>query len=866
MVNLILNLIMRTKRYLLFQLFIVMLLGQSYAQRITVSAPSQVTTGENFRIAYTVNTQDVDDFKAGNIPSAIEVIAGPYTSSQSSIQMINGHTSSSSSITFTYTLYASKAGTYTISPAHASINGKTISSSPIKIIISGSPRPTVNGTPRMNNSNDEDEYIRSAGSAISGNDLFIKVSANKRKVHEQEPVLLTYKVYSLVELTQLNGKMPDLTGFHTQEIKLPVQKSFHLERINGKNYKCVTWSQYVMYPQMQGSLKIPSITFKGIVVQRNRAVDPLEAIFNGGSGYIEVNRDIIAPGLTIEVEPLPKRPSNFSGGVGSFNISAQLNKNEVKAGEPINVRVVVSGTGNLKLLKAPTVNFPKDFDKYDAKVTDKTKLTTNGIEGNIIYDYLAVPQNQGKYQIPSTDFTYYDVKSQSYKTIKTQAFTINVLPGNKSKGTVNNFEENKYNDINDIKEGNVKQSKNADFFFNSIQYWLIVASILLVASLLLFVLRRYFNLTADISKLKGSKANKIAFKRLRQAEKLMNQGKQNEFYDEVLHALWGYVSDKLTIPVEKLTRDNIVENLVQQNINEDTVNSFITALDECEFERYAPGDAKGNMNRTYELAFKAITSIETTMKSKKHRSFTFIVLMFFAFIPAMSYGVTKANADNEYKKGNYQQAIIDYKELIKTNKAAEIYYNLGNAYFRTDSITQAILAYERARLLSPGDKDIRFNLQFARSKTIDKIVDSNDMFFVIWYKSIVNLYSTDGWAYIAVASIALFTILFLTYLFSRNVRTRKICFMGFLIFLFIFLFSNLFAYTQMKNIENRNGAIIVLPSAPVKNSPVISNADAFILHEGTKVDIIDKSIKGWLEVKVADGREGWIQASSVEII
>ena len=260
------------------------------AQRLTVSAPSKVAAGENFRIAYTINTQDVDDFKAGNIPSAIEVIAGPYTSSQSSYQMTNGHTSSSSSVTYTYTLYATKNGTYTISPAKAMVHGKAIMSPAVKINVVGTAKPSASGAPKMHDYDNDEDAMRAAGSKISGSDLFIKVSASKKRVREQEPVLLSYKVYSLVELTQLNGKMPDLNGFHTQEVKLPTQKSFHMERLNGKNYKCVTWSQYVMYPQMSGELKIPSIKFDGIVVQRNRNVDPFEAIFNGGAGYVEVKR------------------------------------------------------------------------------------------------------------------------------------------------------------------------------------------------------------------------------------------------------------------------------------------------------------------------------------------------------------------------------------------------------------------------------------------------------------------------------------------------------------------------------------------------------------------------------------------------
>lgn len=286
------------KKYL-FILQLMMISMAVGAQSLTVNAPSRVQTGENFRLTYTVNTQDADNFRVGNVPEGLEIITGPYTSSQSSFQMVNGHTSSSSSITYTFIVCANKSGSYTIPAAHVRAGGKQIASHPVKITVHGQAEST-GGAPKMHEDNDNHQ-MRQAGSAITGNDLFIRVSANKKRVHEQEPVLLTYKVYTLVDLTTLEGKMPDLTGFHTQEVKLPQQKSFHVEEVNGRPYRCVTWSQYVMYPQMTGQLEIPSITFNGTVVQQNRAVDPFEAFFNGGSGYVEVKRSIKAPGLTIQV-------------------------------------------------------------------------------------------------------------------------------------------------------------------------------------------------------------------------------------------------------------------------------------------------------------------------------------------------------------------------------------------------------------------------------------------------------------------------------------------------------------------------------------------------------------------------------------
>ena len=841
-----------------------------FSQVIRVSTPSRVEAGENFRVSFKVTTQDVDDFRSGlHSTDVVEVIAGPYTSSESSFQMVNGHTSSSSSITYTYTLYAAKSGVYNIPAAHARVGGKQISSRPAKVTVVGSAQGRGNNSPKMHEDDNYQPHMKAAGSAISGRDLFIKVSANKKKVYEQEPILLTYKVYTLVDLTQLEGKMPELTGFHTQEIPLPQQKSFHIERVNGKPYRTVTWSQYVMYPQMTGKMEIPSITFKGIVVQQNRSVDPFEAFFNGGSGYVEVKRNIVAPSIKIDVLPLPHKPANFSGGVGKFNISAQLNKNELKAGDPLSLRIVVGGIGNLKLIKQPVVNFPKDWDKYDPKVTDKTKLTSNGLEGNMIYDILAVPRNQGHYTIPPVELTYYATSLNQYKTIKTQSFEIEVAKGDGSRSSVVDYSKDQPKDIKDIKKGEAELHSVDNFFFGSVGYLmsLLIPFAAFVALLVIFHKRAIDN--ADLVKMKGKKANKIATKRLRQANKLMLAGKTNEFYDEVLRALWGYVGDKLNMPAEKLSRENISEKLQSHNVDDNTISKFLSAIDDCEMMRFAPGDPEGNMNKTFESAMTAIMEIENVMKKKSNKAkasgFSF-VLMILMLMPLSVNAITKQNADDEYAKGNYQQAIKDYQEILKTGVSSEIYYNLGNAYYRTDNITQALLAYERALQLSPGDNDIRFNLQYARSKTIDKITPETEMFFVTWYNSLVNFTSVDRWANTAIVSIVMALLLILVFLFAPQMWARKSGFYGSAVFLLLFAFANLFAFQQKHELETKQGAIVIAPTVNVKKTPAASGTDVFVIHEGTRVDITDRGMKQWRGIKLADGREGWLKTSQIEEI
>ncbi|WP_338335724.1 BatD family protein [Marseilla massiliensis] len=838
------------------------------AQRLVADAPAEVAVGEQFRLTYTVNTQNVNGFRVGTIPAELEVLMGPSTSSQSSFQMVNGHTSSSSSITYTYIICANKAGTYSIPAAHISVGGKTIASNQLRIKVSGASRQGAQGQQGQGEGG-----LRPAGSRISGSDLFIKVSANKRRVHEQEPILLTYKVYTLVDLTSLKGNMPDLKGFHTQEVQLPQQKSYKIETVNGRPYRTVTWSQYVMFPQITGKLEIPSITFDGIVIQQNRDVDPFEAFFNGGSGYVEVKKKIKAPGLTIQVDPLPVRPAGFSGGVGSFTISAQLNKTDIKANNPVTLRVIVSGRGNLKLIKKPEVKFPKDFDTYDAKVTDKTKLTSNGVEGNMVYDFLAVPRNQGKYEIPPIEFVYYDTEANAYKNVKTQAFTLNVAKGSGSASvsdyTGDAADDQLNKDIRGIKAGDADVHDIGDFFFGSTAYWVAMCVLAAIFVSLFVVFRHRAIANANIDRMRGKKANKVATKRLKKANRLMLDGKASLFYDEVLRALWGYVGDKLSIPVEKLSRENISQRLAERSVGDETIALFIGALDECEFERYAPGDVKGNMSKTFEAAMTAIMRIEETMKKRKKSAAataTVLLLALMAWLPSDAGAITKANADSAYARQQYQQAIKDYEELLHDGVSAELYYNLGNAYYRTDNITRAVLNYERALLLSPGDGDIRFNLQMARSKTIDKITPESEMFFVTWYHALVNIMSVDGWARTALVSFALAIVLALAYLFSARIWVRKVGFFGGLAFIAVFILANLFAYQQRQELVNRTGAIIISSAVPVKSTPSKSGTDLFILHEGTKVEITDGTMRGWKEIRVADGKEGWIETSKIEII
>ena len=852
--------------------------GALSAQTFRASAPSQVQTGREFRLSFTVSTQQVSDFRAPQFPSAFDVLMGPSTSSQQSIQIINGRTTSSASITYTFILLPTKPGTYTIPAAHITADGKPLSSNTLKIEVSG------NAT-QGNSGGSHSSTNGSMGNRGGNGELFIKVSANKSTVVEQEPILLTYKVYSQVQLTQLNGKMPDLKGFHTQEIPLPAQKSFKVEQLGGKTYKTVTWSQYVMFPQVTGKLTIPSIPFTGTVIQVNRNIDPFEAFFNGGSGYVETQRKIVAPSLSVQVQPLPAKPADFSLGVGTFTMKVSLDKSQVKANDPVKLSVQIQGVGNMKLLKQPVVQAPADFDHYDAKVTDKTHLSAAGVQGTITYDFLMVPRHPGNFTIPPVTFTYFDTSKREYVTLKSDSFALQVAQGKggKAYAPVASSQEDLRllaNDIRFIRTGRVSHSSGQSDFFASPLYWSMLLLQLVAFVTLVVVFRKRAMQLADVEGRRGKRAGKVASRKLRKAYKLCVSGQREAFYDEVTAALWSYVGDKLHLSGDSLTRSVVEQRFNEQGISADIIKMFIDALDECEFQRYAPGDEAGNMNKTYDSAMKAIMEIENTFsmsskrekKTVRHTLLIMLPLLSVLFcscgdnVQQDSYNQLKQQADSAYVQERYSQAISLYEQLLKQGENADVYYNLAGAYYRTENITRAVLNYERALLLEPGDADIRFNLQMARQKTTDRITPESPLFIVTWYQTLAHLFSANEWAYITQGALTLLIIFVLVLLFAVSIPLRKAAFVSALLMLLTVTLSTIFAFQCYHERTHRSHAIVVSGATNVSSTPSQGGTTLFLLHQGTKVRIIDDSMQQWKEIELADGKRGWISVQSIEKI
>lgn len=600
----------------------------SFAQKLTIQAPAQAEVGRRVRVSYTLNSNDFDRIQIDGDFTGFDLLFGPSISTSNSIRIINGQTTQSSSTTFTYTLAPTKAGTFTLPSASLNSGGQKVKSGTAKIEILPA---SDNSAQSSRQGGGQGAYGQSSASAgqgssrssmhtpstdehIGNKDLYFIVTASKKHVFEQEAILLTYKLYSLVTVEQLAGEIPQLDGFHTQEIEQPQQRSFTMERVGNKNYGTVVWRQYVVFPQKSGKLTIPSVDYEADVVVQDRNIDPFDAFFGGGSLMQRVKKIVKAPAVEIQVDPLPAKPANFSGAVGKgFTISGKLVPEQIDANDATTLTLTVSGTGNMKLISCPTIEWPKDFEQYDPKTTDtSTKLTTNGTSGKVVYECVAVPHHGGKYEIPPVEFCYFDTDSRQYKTIKTQSFELGVAKGTNTPASVAQQEEIKEltNDIHYIKQGDVEVRQHADDFYGSVMHWLSYLLLAVIFAVVMIIFRRQVAANADTKHLRRRKASKAAAKRLKSASKLLAAGKAEPFYDEVMRALWGYVADKLSLPVTDLTKDNVSEKLLARGVDGQTTENFLSVLGECEFARFAPGDPATNMENLYNRATEVIDQLE----------------------------------------------------------------------------------------------------------------------------------------------------------------------------------------------------------------------------------------------------------------
>lgn len=603
-------------KILLLTLLLLVTFGVSANEpvRFTASAPSTVILDKPFRLEFTVNATG-KDLRVPELNN-FEVLAGPFQSTSSSYQIINGKTSSSVSVSHTYTLQATKTGTYTIPSASIVVDGQKYNSNGLSIKVLPADDNSSSKSSQGSQSGNS-----SAAQSISNENVFIRTNVSKTNVYEQEAILVTYKLYTLVDVVGMNNmKLPDFNGFMKQELDQNQNKQLSYENFNGKNYGTVVLYQVLLYPQRSGEILIDKANFEAVVRIQNKT--QARSIFDDFfDSYTNVTKKLVAPASKITVNALPgNKPSSYNGTLGRFSLSSTISATQVKANDAVTIKVVISGSGNMKMIKNPEIKFPDGFEPYDPKVNNNFKTTTSGVSGTKTIEYMFIPRHAGNFEVPSAEFTYFDLQERAYKTLRTPAYQLEVLKGeggdNTVVGTYVSKEDVKQlaKDIRFIETKPINLSKESEPVFGTLTAWILYIVPIIIALALFLIFRKQTEENSNVEFVKNKQANKLARKRLKLAQKLLSEGKKDQFYEEVLKAVWSYLSDKLSIPAASLTKERIESELQLRGVDSAPIKQFVDILNTCEFARYAPNSGQQEMGNLYDETIDAISNLESIIK------------------------------------------------------------------------------------------------------------------------------------------------------------------------------------------------------------------------------------------------------------
>lgn len=580
--------------------------------KLSASAPGTVILGKPFQIKYEVNAK-VSDFRAPAITN-FDILAGPFKSESYSTQIINGNMTSSVTITFTYTLQAQKTGTFTIPSASITVDGDRVTSNglSIKVLPADEQSAASSGSSSANNT------------AISAQNLFIRPVLSKSSVYEQEAVKLTYKLYTTYDVVQFTAKtLPDFKGFLTQESERSSNTQLDYENYNGKNYLTAVLYEMLLYPQSDGEILIDKAEFETIIRVQSR--QPVRSIFDEFfESYSNVARSISVPGVKVNVKALPAgKPADFCGVAGQLGLTSSISTEQLKVNEAVTLKINFNGSGNLKLIKNPEIEFPQAFEVYDPKVTNTFKVSAAGLTGTKAIEIMFIPRHAGTFEIPAYKLSYFDLSEGRYKTLSTPTYTLQVL---KSDGTVEeSVVVGNYSRKEDVKQlgsdiryiftGEMRLQKEESYRIDELISWMLYVLPALVALILFVIFRKQVKENANVSLMKNKRANRIARKRLKVALKLLKDGLTDRFYEELMKGVWTYLSDKLSIPVAELTKDKVESELLSKQVNDVLVKRCLNVLNECEFARFAPNAGQKHRDQLYDEAAKVISELENDIKN-----------------------------------------------------------------------------------------------------------------------------------------------------------------------------------------------------------------------------------------------------------
>ena len=847
----------------------------AYAQTdIKVEVHRVVEAGEQFNVTFIIEGENkVSDF-TWEPSSDFQLLWGPQKGQSSSVQIINGTMTKSVQSTYTYILKASSTGKFTLPAATAKVKKDEIVSKPVTIEVVAAQQASSSSS-----SSQSQPQTRQQG--VKADDIFLVLSLSRTNVVVGEPVIATLKLYQRVNIAGFEGaNFPTFNGFWSQELEAPTNIEFARETYDGQIYNRALLRKFVLIPQQAGTITIDPAELVCLVNIRVSSAG--SSIFDGFfDDYRTVRQKVTSKPVKVNVSALPAgAPASFGGGVGEFSISARLSKDAIKIHEAASLIVTVSGRGNISLLEAPKVSFPPDMEVYDTKISDR--IDKGGLSGSKTYEYPFIPRSYGDFVIEPVKYTYYDVNQKKYVMLQTEPLNLVVEKGNESEagpvivsGVTRKDVRNLGSDIRFINIKDPGLTGKGAFFVTTPSF--IVISVLLVAlaALCWFVFRKVAARRADVVGSKNRKATKMALKRLHLAGTFLKQNLYTAFYEELHKALLGFVSDKLNMPAAELSRERISESLAERGVDQSLIDTFIGILDACEFARYAPDAGNEAMTAHYNSAIETISSIDSSMKSAKSSSKpAYLVLMLLLSLPTVMSAQTDSytdslwnSANNAYVEGRWGDAVAGYDMISGMGlESAALYCNMADAYFKAGNMPKAILNYERALKLDPSYEDARYNLELAGSMIQDRIDPVPEFILKVWAKDICWLMDSDAWAVTFIVLLALMLAMILLFLLSPSVAGRRTGFFTAIALLLLAAASLSFSIWQKNDYMKADKAIVMRPVSSVKSSPSSeASQDLFVLHEGTKVEILDR-VGSWSNIELADGRQGWIRTSDIEII
>lgn len=793
--------------------------------------------------------------------------------------------SSTKTFKYTVTYRLNKTGNLQVGPASVTVGGKKITAPGFTASVNkqqqqqraSSPSrtlPGIGGAVDMN-----DPFTQTADKPISSNDLYVRIEMSKPQVYEQEAVVCTIKLYTKFPIRPgiIPLEQPSFDGFLIEELNQPGQ--VNVERVNGQNYYTAVLKKCILYPQKSGKLTIKSGVFDITPVQRD--------IYVGINSAIAVPHDtkltIKSNSATVNILPLPEpRPAGFTGAVGEFKVSTSINPHELKTYSPATYNYVVQGKGNIKYVKAPDVQFPQEFDTYDPQSHINTTSDGTDVTGNVTFAYTVIPQYVGNFELPSSKFVYFNPSTAKYETIDIPAMPLHVAKGQGQPSSHYKKRQQAMTDVHALKHGDLNLEKTHTYLVDNMGYWLAYLLPLLALVGVIIYNRKRLKEMADVKRMRTKRAGKVAQKRLKRAKAFASAGKRNEFYGEVLTAMWGYMSDKLGIPVSDLSKDNIATELERYGVDESLRSETLDLLEQCEFAQYAPELAGDDMMPLYDKAAQVMEKLESVKPQEKARNMKTLVIGIMTLlgssvcVPLQAATVTAVQADSAYVQERYHDALKAYQLMAEQQgTSAELYYNMGNTYYKINDCAHAILCYERSLLLDPTSRDTRENLEFVRQKLKLPVATGSRSFVTQVAQSVAFWFSSNGWAVMAAILFVLCLLAVALYVFAVQVKWRKVGFFSAIVLLALSALALTCSLYLRNRAANSHAAIVMTQSALLSNAPRApqDNEEAFKLPQGSKVEITDSVTTGaadgsgkWYHVESTNGRTAWINGNDIEII